>query len=97
MGIPGDYGAWKGGLSGLGWTTPFPIQLKNPAYNNWPNSCESASKCMENLGLLGPLLQLPLPQLSLPWLPRLKNPILACMIDYKIVLLATIHDNSLKI
>jgi hypothetical protein len=30
-GIPGTCRGWKGGLSGLGWTTPCPIQLKNPS------------------------------------------------------------------
>jgi hypothetical protein len=94
-GIPGTCGAWKGGLSGLGWTTPFPIQLKKPASNNWPNSYESASKCMENLGLLGPLFQLPLTRLPLPWIPLLKKSIPIHIIDKKIISLTTIHDNLL--
>jgi len=75
-GIPGTCGAWKGGLSGLGWTSPFPIQLKNPSWNSFLNSCKYASKCIENLGLIGPLFQFPLPLLPRSWLPLLKKLIL---------------------
>jgi hypothetical protein len=84
----------EGGLSGLGWTTPCPIQLKNLDSKSWFNSFESASKCIENLVLLGPQFQFPLPLLFQPWISLLKKLILYATFIRNYLLEQTIHDIS---